>query len=283
MENQVSANPLAQYFRQPAIYMKLPSKGRFWPEGSLELPVTGEVPIYPLTAKDEVTLRTPDALMNGAGVVDVIHSCCPSIKDAWNMPSIDVDAVLIAIRIASYGNQMDVDTKCPHCGEENTHGFDLQTSLESIAPADYSKKLEINGLKIKFRPQRYFGVNRQNIIDFQEQRMLRALENTELEPEIRAKEINDSMSKLVDVALDNATDSAEYIEMGDGTIVSNPDHIREFFKMTEGSVVKAVQKHLTELNIEGGLKPQAAPCTHCGEEYPIILTFDYSNFFATGS
>ncbi len=31
------------------------------------------------------------------------------------MPSIDVDATLIAIRIASYGNQMDFTSQCPHC------------------------------------------------------------------------------------------------------------------------------------------------------------------------
>ena len=103
----MSANPLAKHFRQPAIYMKLPSQGRFWPSEALNLPATGAIPVYPMTAKDEIVLRTPDALMNGQGIIDVIQSCCPNIVDAWRMPSIDVDAVLVAIRIASYGNQMD--------------------------------------------------------------------------------------------------------------------------------------------------------------------------------
>ena len=123
--NIASANPLSKYFRQPSIYLKLPSNGQFWPDGAVELPVTGEIPVYPLTARDEVTLRTPDALMNGSGVTDVIHSCCPSIKDAWKMPSVDVDAVLIGIRIASYGHSMDLDTNCPKCNEDNRHAVDL--------------------------------------------------------------------------------------------------------------------------------------------------------------
>ena len=110
-----SANPLAKHFRQPAIYTKLPSQGEFWPAGALELPANGEVPIYPMTARDEIILRTPDALLNGQGVVDVLQSCCPSVKDAWKLPSIDVDAILIAVRIATYGNQLDVDATCPHC------------------------------------------------------------------------------------------------------------------------------------------------------------------------
>ena len=125
-------NPLGQYFRQPSIYLTLPSRGRYWPDSSLELPATGEIPVLPMTTRDEVTLRTPDALMNGAGIVDVVHSCCPNIKDAWKMPSIDVDAVLIAIRIASYGHGMDLDTNCPYCKEENRHGADLRTILSGM-------------------------------------------------------------------------------------------------------------------------------------------------------
>lgn len=283
MENQSRPNPLVKYFRQPSIYIKLPSKGKFWPEGSLELPVTGELPVYPLTARDEVTLRTPDALMNGSGVVEVIQSCCPNIKDAWNMPSIDVDAVLIAIRIASYGPQMDVDTKCPHCGEENTHGFDLQVSLSSITAPDYSKKIDYTGLKIKLKPQHYFGVNKQNIVDFQQQRMIKALESPDIDPEIRAKEINDSMGKLVDVALDNITDSTEYVEVEDGTVVNDREFIREFYKEADAAVVKMIQAKLAEFNIEGGIKQQIAPCTHCDKDYPITLMFDYASFFAVGS
>ena len=77
-----SSNPLAKHFRQPALYIKLPSSGRFWPDGSIEIPLNGEIPVYPMTAKDEIMIRTPDALLNGAGTVSVIQSCCPNILDA---------------------------------------------------------------------------------------------------------------------------------------------------------------------------------------------------------
>ena len=93
-------NPLFKHFRQPAIHIKLPSEGQYWPAGSVEIPQTGELPIYPLTTRDELTLRTPDALMNGASTIHVIESCCPSIKDPWKMPLVDLDTLLISIRIA---------------------------------------------------------------------------------------------------------------------------------------------------------------------------------------
>ena len=94
-------NPLRQYFRQPAIYIKLPSQGKYYPPGTLNSSVTGEYPVYPMTAIDEITYRTPDAMFNGQATVNVIQSCVPDIKDAWQMQAIDMDTVLVAIRIAS--------------------------------------------------------------------------------------------------------------------------------------------------------------------------------------
>ena len=35
-QNQQKKNPLTSFYRQPKIYVKLPSKGEFYPPGSLE-------------------------------------------------------------------------------------------------------------------------------------------------------------------------------------------------------------------------------------------------------
>ena len=80
-------NPLFKHFRKPSIYLKLPSAGQFYTPGSLDLPVTKEIPVYPMTVKDELTLRTPDAVLNGQGMVEIIKSCAPNIKDPWKMPN----------------------------------------------------------------------------------------------------------------------------------------------------------------------------------------------------
>lgn len=104
-----STNPLASFFRQPKIYVSLPSKGMFWTKESLEMTENGELPVYAMTAKDEIMLKTPDALISGQATVDVIQSCIPAIKDAWKMPSIDLDTILVAIRIATYGEKMDLE------------------------------------------------------------------------------------------------------------------------------------------------------------------------------
>ena len=53
----MNSNPLMQFFRQPAIYTRLPSGGKGWPVGSIQMPPNGELPVLPMTAIDEITIQ----------------------------------------------------------------------------------------------------------------------------------------------------------------------------------------------------------------------------------
>ncbi len=75
-----NSNPLGKYYRQPAIYIKLPSQGRYYPPDVFTPTETGEIPVFPMTAKDELAFKTPDAMINGQGTVDVVKSCIPNFK-----------------------------------------------------------------------------------------------------------------------------------------------------------------------------------------------------------
>jgi len=56
---QKRTNPLTSLMRQPKLYVRLPSKGRFWPEGSLSDSPNGEYAVYSMTAKDEMLIKLP--------------------------------------------------------------------------------------------------------------------------------------------------------------------------------------------------------------------------------
>ena len=47
-----------------------------WPvptlSNSIDMPENGELPVYPMTAIDEITVRTPDALFNGTAIAELI-------------------------------------------------------------------------------------------------------------------------------------------------------------------------------------------------------------------
>ena len=277
-----AANPLAKYFRQPAIYMKIPTGGKFWPEGSIDLPVNGEIPVYPMTTRDEVTLRTPDALMNGSGVVDVIQSCCPNIKDAWKTPTADVDSILIAIRIASYGQTMDIETKCPHCNAQNSHAMDLIACLGGIKFPDYAKPIEVEGLKIKLRSQPYFGSNQASIINFEEEKMIQAVNDSTLSDEEKSQRVGVGMQKIINVSIDTVTNCTEYIEIEDGTRVKEREFIKQLYDNGKGIILRTLQDALLALSKESGVPNQPVVCTECSKDFSVPLEFDYASFFAQG-
>ena len=276
-------NPLAKHFRQPSVYLKLPSQGRYWPEGALTLSATGELPVYPMSTKDEITLRTPDALINGSGVVSVIQSCIPSIVDPWAMPSIDVDACLIAIRIASYGDDMNISSTCPKCKHTNENTIELNHALEQITLPDYSKTVDEAGLKIKLRPQNYFATNKANSITYKEQRILEVLNATDASPEDRETNLKSITEELIELNVDILTASTEYILTEDGAKVADSAYIKEFYSNTSSANIRRVQERLAEIGKDAGLKPYNSTCEECKHEYKTEVTFDYANFFEVGS
>lgn len=277
------ANPLAKHFRKPAIYIKLPSGGRFWPKGSIDLPENGEIPVYPMTTGDEITLKTPDALMNGSSVVAVIQSCCPNILNAWHMPAVDTDALLIAVRIASYGQNMEINTVCPHCNEKNEHDVSLPEFLDRVKCPDYSQQLIEDGLKIKLRPQDYHQVSQSNVINFEESKLAQALADPNVEEEVRNARLKASMQRIIDLNENLMVKCTEYIELEDGERVTDANYLKEFYQKADARVVRAVTDRLSALAQQAALPLIDVSCSECTKAYKVPIEFDYASFFAQGS
>ena len=279
-----AGNPLSKFFRQPAIYFALPSGGTWWAQGALQPTETGEVAVYPMTTKDEIMMRTPDALINGQGMVEIIQSCIPNIKDAWKMPAVDVDAVLIAMRIASYGHMMDFETQCPHCNEEHTYSLDLRVLLASISSPDFDQLFESDELLIKFRPQAYFGVNKANKVAFEIQKLDQAIGSIE-DNDAKAAEAVAQMKRLVELNLEILTECTEWIAIkgAEDQRIYDKAYLLEFYRNTNSRMVDNIRDQYQEISSAGAVPPQKTTCAGCAESMDMAITFDYANFFANGS
>ena len=271
-------NPLKSYFRRPSIYIKLPSGGNFWPPGTVEMPENQELAVYPMTAIDEITYRTPDALFNGQALVDVIQSCIPAIKNAWAMPNIDVDTILVAIRIASYGHSMDIDTTCPKCSEESTYALDLRTVLEGLKVPKFDRPKSIGDLEFHFKPLSYKQLTDNSIVQFEEQKLLSLLQNAEMAEEEKLKLVTDAFKKVSQLTMKAVRQGIHYIKTPDSS-VNEPQHIDEFLHNCEKSIFDAVRDHIMQLRSEAELKPLSIKCSHCGHDYKQPFTLDMTNFF----
>jgi len=278
-------NPLQKYFRQPKLYITLPSGGRFYSSNAIEMTETGELPVFSMTAKDELIMKTPDALLNGQATVDVIQSCIPSIKNAWAMPSIDLDAALIAIRLATYGEMMTLKIKTPVTGEEKEMQVDLRVVLDQFSNLEFNSVVSVNeDLKINLRPLSYKEFTRSAIKTFEEQRIFNIVNDQTISDEDKLQAFTNSFAKLTELTVDMIALSIENIQLGD-EVITNRKHIDEFIKNTDKSFFNVVTNHLDNERKKFTLKPMIAEAT--AEEiekgvpktYEVPITFDQSNFF----
>lgn len=275
-------NPLNQYFRQPAIYIRLPSNGEFYPDGTLTMPPNSEVPVYPMTAIDEITYRTPDALFNGSAVASVIQSCIPNIKNAWAIPSIDVDTILISIRIASYGHEMEIYTKCPNCGSESDRVADLRTVIDAMKAPDYSKVLHHGDLEIYFRPMTYKDINDNNQLQFEEQRLLQAINSQVLSEEDKVRAMSESMRKITDITMKAMVLSISAVK-SPNALVTESAFIQDLLLNCDRQLFNQIRDRVIEFKTAAEIQPLLIKCDSCEHEYKQPITLDMSSFFGIAS
>jgi len=280
----MSDNPLLQYFRSPAIHLELPSKGEYYAKGSLIMPETNELPVLPMTALDEITYKTPDALFNGSAIVDVVKSCIPAIVDPWQMPITDITAILCAIRIASFGHQMDIDTVCPKCNNTATYSLDLRNIIEAIQPPDYSDPMKIGDLSFFFKPMIYKDLNENNKLQFEEEKMSQILTNSEIDKAQQIAMLSEAYKKVSKYTIATLAKNIKTIITPDASVV-NEEHILEFLQNCENDVYKKIKKEIITQKMSEAIKPLHIKCEEeeCGHEYDQPFTLDMTSFFAQGS
>jgi hypothetical protein len=274
----MSENPLRQYFRRPAIYFKLPSEGKYYPPGVVDIPPNGELPVYPMTTRDEILVRTPDGLYNGASVVEVIKNCVPGILNPWLLNTIDTEAVIIAIRAASVDGKMDISSTCPSCEQNSEYSVNLLSMLGEKVDIDYTTPLEIGELEVKFRALTYQETNQNQLKQLEVQRIIVQLDSYE-DGEAKQTMIKDGISKLNVLMNDILVQTIEYIKTPE-TIVTDSQFIKEFLEECDAKTSKIIKDHSVELKQKNESRPIKMTCIACKHQYEQPLTLNFTDFFA---
>jgi len=280
-----NTNPLNKYFRQAAIHITLPSNGDY-PPHVITPSATGEFPVMPMTAKDEIKFKTPDALMNGQGVVDVIQSCMPNIKDAWQIKSHDVDTILIAIRIATYGETMDLQFNVPTINEQVTHTINLPATLDQIRQDKIQNAITLkDGLIVETRPLTYRDMTQTSLQTFQQQKMYSSVQNSNCSDEEKVKRFDESFKALTELNSKVLLKNISKITTPEGSEVSDPAQIKEFVDNANATLITELQDKLAVIRVQGSVKPLTLKATEdqikkgAPATYQVPVTFDTANFF----
>lgn len=279
---QPKRNPLAGWYRQPKIYVTLPSKGKYYPDGALDRSTNEQYPVYAMTAKDELMFKTPDALLTGQSTVELIKSCIPAILDPWSMPSIDLDFALIAIRIATYGDKMEVSCNCPNCRAENDYDVDLSAWFGNFANFNYVDQVTAEPLTMHIRPYSYKELTKTSIKTMEQQRIFQIINDDTISDEDKLEKFGASFVKITELTVDVIADCIIRIDTPDGS-VEDKTMIKDFINNCSKDIFDTVSNHITNMKNQIELKAQVVKCNECGSEFSMPVSMDQSNFFAVKS
>jgi hypothetical protein len=285
-QTKPNSNPLSGFMRQPKIYIKLPSGGQYWAKGSLEVSETEEYPVYSMTAKDEMMLKIPDALISGQALVDVIQHCMPNVKNAWAVPNLDLDVILIAIRIATYGEKMTVPLDIPDV--ELNYEVDLRYVMASlIEQITWQESVQVTPeLVIYVKPMDYRQVSASAVKTFETQRMLQIVNDSTMTDIEKSKSFKEAVDKLNDITVGLVNNSVFRIDSSQGA-TDDLKFIKEFLDNADKEIFDVIKVHIEQLRSQNNIKPiviqptpemieQGVP----NQTIEIPLVFDPSTFFA---
>jgi hypothetical protein len=271
-------NPLQQYFRQPKIYIKLPSSGTYSAPDTFTAD-TNKLPVYGMTGMDEIIMKTPDSLLSGESVVQVMKSCCPGIANPWEVTVLDTDVIFTAIRIATFGSEMGVTHTCPKCGTENAYDIDLTKIIDFFSNCKYDNKIVLKDIVIKTQPLTYKQSTNFALRNFGLQQQLAQADRVE-DKEEQQKIINRLFQDLAAMQNDLYWLSIESVEVGT-TVVNEREYIREWILNCDSEIFDQVKQQI-EKNKEVWTTPNYdVQCENveCKSQNKIRVDLDQSNFF----
>ncbi len=259
-------NPLLRALRFPGETYRLPSRGLFYKEGVLDPMVRdGEVEVIPMTAVDEIVLNTPDRILSGKAVVEVIGRCVPSILQPGELLISDVDFLLVCLRYVSFGAEMDVTYthNCEHAREHTytVNVMDIIRNTTSVDPTTFDQTYQIkmkNGQVVKLQPITY-------------SRLIKLFQTTAY---TKTTDLTEDETKTIII-----NSLAGIVASVDG--IADEQLIREWVENLPLGMKKTLQEYardaMNQWGVDFTIKTQ---CKDCGEIFDLVVNPNPVSFFS---
>jgi hypothetical protein len=271
-------SPLKKYQRQPKLYISLPSQGKWYPSGSLEK--HDEIEVFSMTAGDEINVKTPDALYSGVAVVKLIQNAIPSIKDAWYVPVIDLDYILAAIRLASYGENVELSAKCPHCNEASDYAIAIQHILDHMQTVEFVNEVRVNDFIFKLRPLYYKEANQLTRESYTVQRLLKQYVANIADEEKQQEELTKLYERLNEMTKSVIFSSVIEVVTPDNETERHYQFIRDFLENGDMEYYNAIKEVFDQNNERFQIPKTTVSCGSCTKEYSVVPALNYTDFFS---
>jgi hypothetical protein len=232
-------------------------------------------------------LKNPDALLSGLALEKLFESCIPSIANPRMISMCDIDTFLLAIRLATYGEKMNLDVTCPKCKMEYEYVCDIPSVLGTITYVDEDTTVHLSDdIHVCVKPYTFKDASEIAFMAFDETRVLQNIDaNSPQDDEgkaMRLAQMNESMKKIAGLTEKIITNCIEYIVVPEGTVFDKRQII-EFIRNISKAWYEKIDERIQTMNKHGIDKNLHIHCDACELDWVTSLEIDPTNFFDASS
>lgn len=272
---------LSDFYRSREIYVKLPTNGVYY-KNLKNLSVDGELGVMPMTNRDEVMLKVPDTLYNGAAIFELIKSIAPDIEDPYELKIPDLDVIILATRVASYGEQLEVSATCPHCAKTNEYSVDLTGILAGIKSIPQDDELEINNLTVKLQPNSVKSITARGMSLSKTNAAIMQMRNQNDQELLKTDQFKELLESISAAEIVTVADAIQYVRTPDGTEISDMQEIVNWITNSTSYVYKQLRKAVNSMNDSGVKKTFTYTCGNedCEKTFENDIELNPTFFFS---
>ena len=255
-------NPLLAPLQLPGEIYQLPSRGLLYTNGEIDPSATdAEIHVHAMTAFDEITMKNPSMLFSGKALTQVLRTTIPEILKPEELYSKDVDAIMIFLRLVTYGPEyeLSINHGCENATDHN-YMVNLQDTLNKIQYLDptlfdteYKVKLD-NGQTVLLQPVKYKHV-------------IELLRDNEKKKELSVEDLQNNLRKSM----------LNIIKSVDG--IEDRKMINEWITQLPAKSVNRIANQIDKTNDWGPKLDHTVICKDCGKEMEIDIPINPISFF----
>ena len=153
--------------------------------------------------------------------------------------------------------------------------------LSTLKSGDFDTPLQVQNLKVKFKPLIYKEMNEGGLEQFTITNKYRNLNNMEDVAE-RNKLTTTAIKEITILTMKLLSRSIEYIETDEEVRVSEFDFIFEFVSSADKKTFESLRDHHTAIKSSSDLKPLDITCANeeCGHKFTQPFSINPTDFFA---
>jgi len=288
------SNPLVDELYEmgaiPSVEIALPTMAAFYPKDKVlkKDADPANISIGPLSMLEESAILDPMLLISGRAITRLINHIAVQVDNPQELCEVDVQAMLIACRMASYGNELVLEHVCPHCENTNTIQIDLSEHIQRFSPYTTEELNEFNietsiGQIVSLKPISYEDAVNLTISSIKTNIDAEEFENISDKEMLSTKYIEaykKQFEKVLSTNVDAMTSTIYYVTTKSGKKVTDRSKIQEWIATLPPVDINLITERVKKINedIQERSKLELT-CQSCKKNDIIYVELDPQKLF----